>query len=98
MHGLLHTPFFSILFCFSATAVFVKRRVAGVEILAVELIGDESQALAKSLEVDDFSCTKEFDNIAYVGVIRKAEDIVVGLSRLLLCGKVFVKVGKRIAR
>jgi hypothetical protein len=33
------TPTVNILFCVSTTAVFIKRRVAGVEILAIELIG-----------------------------------------------------------
>ena len=41
----------------------------------------------------DLSFAQEFDGIADVGVVAEAKDVVVGDACLLLCGKVFVKVG-----
>lgn len=98
MYGFSPHTDFGFLYFSSAAAVFVKTRVAGVEILAVELIRCESQAFTEALEVDNFSCAQEFYDIAYIGVIGKAENVIVGLSRLLLCGKVFVKVCQGITR
>jgi len=35
--------------------------------------------------VYQLSLTKELDRLSYVGVVGKAQNVVVGLSRLLLC-------------
>lgn len=92
-----HTVFY-ISWYYSAAAVFVKPGIAGVVILAVKLIGYKAQAFTETLEVNDFTGTKELDNIIYVGVIGKTENIIIGLSCLLLCRKVFAKVSYDIAR
>ena len=78
----IRTPTIYISILFSATAVFVKRRVAGIVILAVKLICHETKPFTETLVMDYFACTKEFDNVAYIGVIGKTENIIIGLSRL----------------
>ena len=44
-----------------------------------------SHSFAKALEVDDLALTEEFDGVVNVGVVREAEDVIVGYARLLLC-------------
>ena len=47
---------------------------------------------AEALEVHDFARTQELDDIADVGIVRKAENVVVGHARLLLCCEVLCQV------
>lgn len=75
----------------------VKRRVKGVEVLGIELIRGDAQALAEALVMDDLPRTQEFDRVADVRVVGKAKDIVIGKARFLLRRKVFVEVGDRVA-
>ena len=44
--------FFQILFEFSAAAVFVKRRIAGVEILAVQLVGCKPESFTVTIKIE----------------------------------------------
>ena len=67
------------------SAIFIKTRVAGVEILAVEVVGRDPEAFAETLVVDDLPFPQELDDIADVRIIGKAENVVVGHARLLLC-------------
>ena len=53
---------------------------------------------AETLEVHDLTRTQELDDIADVRIIGKAENIVVGHARLLLCCKVLCQVGDGVAR
>ena len=79
------------------SAVFVKVRIAGVEITAVELILRYAESFAETLVVDDFALSQEADRIAYIRVVGKAEDIVVGGACLLFGSHVLVKIGDDIA-
>ena len=45
----------------------------------------------------DFTLTQEFDWIAYIGVIRKAQDIVIRFAGFLFCCKILEKIRNRIA-
>lgn len=65
-------------------AIFVVARVEGVEVLAVELIGQQSQVLAEALVVYDLARPEEADRVDDVGIITEAQDIVVSGARLLL--------------
>lgn len=53
---------------------------------------------AEALEVHDLTRTQELDDIADVRIIGKAENVVVGHARLLLCCKVLCQVGDGVAR
>lgn len=48
--------------------------------------------------MDDFACAQELDRVAHVGVVGKAQDVVVRHAGLLLGGEVLVQVGERVAR
>ena len=52
---------------------------------------------SKALEVDDLALAEEFYNVVDVGVVREAEDIIIGYARLLLGGEVLYEVAIRIA-
>ena len=82
---------------FPSAAVFVESRVAGVEILRVEVILRDSQSFAKPLEMYDLALSQEADRIADIRVIGKSENVVVGRSCLLLGGHVLREVGDYIA-
>ena len=57
-----------------------------------------SEAIAEALVMHDLTGAEEADDVLNVRVIGKAEDIVVSEARFLLGGKVFVNVGKDVAR
>ena len=63
----------------------VKRGVAGVKILGVEGVLGDAEGVGKSLIMHQFSLAQELDGVADVGVIHKAEDVIVGHASLLLC-------------
>ena len=54
------------------------------------------QALAKALEVYDFSLSEEAERIEQSGVIRKGHKVLVGCSGFLLCCHILVNVGDRV--
>ena len=43
------------------------------------------QTLAEALEVHDLARTQELDDVVDVGIVGKAQDVIVGHARLLLC-------------
>ena len=63
----------------------VKRRVAGVEILAVEMILSNSYSVAETLIVNYLSLAEEFYRVAHVGIVCEAQNVIVSCTRLLLC-------------
>ena len=66
--------------------------VKSVKILLIKLFLSFTKNISESLEVNYLALTKEFYNIAYVGIIGEPQDVVIGNSSLLLCRKVFCKV------
>lgn len=72
---------------------FVKRGVEGVEILGIQLVGDNAEALAEALEVHDLPLPQELDGIPHVRVVGKAQDVVIGHAGLLLRAQILVQVG-----
>ena len=42
--------------------------------------------------MDDLALAEETDNVVYIGVIGHSEDVVIGHSRLLLCGQIFGQI------
>ena len=65
--------------------LFVKGRVASVEIFGVEMVLRYADTLAETLIMDDLALSQELDRIAYVGVVGEAENVVIGRASLLLC-------------
>jgi hypothetical protein len=78
-------------------AILIKTWIAGVEILGIEPVGSQAESFAKTLIVDDFTLSQELNRITYIGVIGKAENVVIGGTCFLFCRKIFVKVGDNIA-
>ena len=71
--------------CISTSFLLVEGGVIAVEVFGIQLILRDSQGFRKALIVDDLAGTKKFDGIAHVGVINKAQNVIVGCSCLLLC-------------
>ena len=63
----------------------VKGWVHGVNILLIQLFPQLLDAFAKPLEVDDLPLPQELDHIVYIGIVRQAENVVIGHPSLLLC-------------
>ena len=86
---------FSLLLLFETAGV--KARVKGVEILAVEPVGQQPQVLAEPLIMHDLARSEKADRVDHVGVVAEPQDIVIRRPRLLFGGKILVKVGDRVA-
>ena len=69
----------------AAGSPLVKRRVAGVKILGVQMILSYSYAVAESLIVNYLALAEEFYRVAHVGIVCQTENVIVGRSRFLLC-------------
>lgn len=78
-------------------AVFVKGRVAGIEVAAVELILRYAESFAETLVVNYLALSQESDRIANVGIVGKPKDIVVGGTGFLFGSHILVKVGDDIS-
>ena len=64
---------------------FVERRVERVEVAAVQSVLQYAQTFAESLVMNKLSFAQEFDRVAHVGIVREAENVIVGQTRFLLC-------------
>ena len=65
--------------------LFIKRRVIGVVILAVQAIARFIQRFSKALVMHKLALAQEADDVLDVGIVGKAQDVVIGRARLLLC-------------
>ena len=66
--------------------LFIERRVEGVEVPAVELVGHQPQILSEALVVHDLARPQKAYRIDDVGVVAEPQYIVVGSARFLLGG------------
>ncbi len=80
---------------FAGTAL-IKRRIACVEIAGVQLVLCQTHGFAEALEMNDLPLTQIADGILDIGVIGKAQDVVIGGSCLLFGGHILSKIGKGI--
>lgn len=64
--------------------LLVKARVESIEILCVELVGDEAQGFAEPLKVNYLALSEKLDDVAYIGVVDEAENVVIGQAGFLL--------------
>ena len=87
--GRLENQAVLVLFCCSAVfhlpTALVIGRVAGVEILAIEVILGNAKRIAKPLIMHQFSLSEILDGIAHVGIVGQAQNVVIGDTCLLLC-------------
>ena len=67
------------------SALFVKGRVTGVKIFAVEAILRNAKGIAKALKVHDLAHTKKAKDVGHVGIVGQANEVVIGHARLLFC-------------
>ena len=65
--------------------LFVERGVHIINVFLVYLVLCKTQAFAKSLEMDDFPRTQEFDDVVNIRVVRQPKNVVVGNACFLLC-------------
>lgn len=70
----------------------VKRRVCGIEILGIQMVLDNAQSLAETLEVYYFTFTQVADGVADFRVFYQAENVFIGTSSFLFCCHVFCQV------
>ena len=77
--------------------LFVKLGVEGVEVFAVELVGEDAKVLAEALIVYNLALTQEADSVLDVGVITEAQDVVVCRPSFLFRRQILVEVGYGVA-
>ena len=70
----------------------VECRVEGVEIAAVQVILRDAECVSEALIVHDFAFPQVPQGIQNVRIVAKADQIVIGHTRFLLCGKVLAQV------
>lgn len=61
-------------------------RVECVEVLAVQIILDDSETFSEALEVYDLPLAQEFDRFTNIRIIDKTQDIIVGRAGFLFWG------------
>ena len=71
----------------------VKARVEGIEILAVELVGQQSQVFAEALIVYDLARSQEANRVDDVGIVAEAQDVVICRPRFLFRPEILVEIG-----
>ena len=86
-----------MLFLLFTVALLIKARIEGVEVLLIQPIGRQTQALAEALVMHDLAFAQEFDRIAHIGIVNQTQDIVIGRSGLLLSRQIFVQIGDDVA-
>ena len=62
----------------------IEGRIHGVHILLVQLLPEELDRLAESLEVNHLPLPEELDHVIHIRVVRQPENVVVGNPGLLL--------------
>ena len=65
--------------------LLVKSRVGEVDVFRVHFFLAKPQTLAKPLEVHDLPLPKEADDVVYVRVVGKAQNVVIGEAGFLFC-------------
>jgi len=65
-------------------ARLIKRRIEGIEIPLIQLVGQQAQAFSEPLIVHDLACPEKADRVPDVVVVAEAEDVVVSRPCFLL--------------
>ena len=64
---------------------FVEFQVERIEVLGIQLIRRDPKPFAEPLVMHNFPLPQELNGVAHVGVVCKAQNIVVRSACLLLC-------------
>ena len=72
-------------FLFTGVFVYAVFGVKGVIVFLIELLLSAPEGFAKALKMHDLALAEESDDVIDVGIVREAEDVIVGDARLLLC-------------
>ena len=83
MKGLCSSP--SLFWVISAGNLFIKFRIESIKVPAVQFFLYNTQTFAKTLIVYDFPLPEKTDRLTHFRIFYKAENIVVGSTRLLFC-------------
>ena len=62
----------------------IKCRIHIVYILLIQLLPQQLNRLSKTLEMNNFTFTKELNHIVYIRIVAQAQNVVVGCSGFLL--------------
>ena len=62
----------------------IERRVVSIKILTIKLFLCKTNGIAKSLIMHYLTLTKKFYGIAHVGIVNKAQNVIISCARLLL--------------
>ncbi len=76
--------------------LLIEARVYCVKVLRVEAVLCDAESIAEALIVHYLTLAEVFEGLFYIGVIDKANEVVVSDARLLLCGEILVEVGDHI--
>lgn len=68
-----------------AFLLHIKGRIHAVNILLIQPFAKLLQTFAESLEVDDLPFPQELDNVVYIWVIRKPQDVIISHPGFLFC-------------
>ena len=63
----------------------IDRRVEGIVILCVQVLLHNTQRIAETLEMHNFTRTQELERLAHIRVVDQAQQIVVGCAGFLFC-------------
>ena len=70
---------------FASVFVYAVFGVISVIVFLIELLLGAPEGFAEALKMHDLALTEEADDVIDVGIVREAEDIIIGDARLLLC-------------
>lgn len=76
---------------------FVKSRVKGVEVAAVQMLLNRAESFAETLEMNNFTFPKEADGVADFRVFDDTEDVVVGGAGFLFRRQILEQIRNRIS-
>ncbi len=79
------------------TGWFIKGGIESIEVTGIQFILNQTQPFAKALVMDDFTFAQEFNGIPDVGIVGKAENVIISSPCFLFCSQIFVEIGDRIA-
>lgn len=81
----------------SASAAVWKCRVEAVIIFGVEVIAHHAERLAETLEVDNLALPQKPNGSNDIGIIHKAQNVVIGRASLLLGSHILGQIRNGIA-
>ena len=66
-------------------ASHIYRRIHEIYILFIQLVAQQLNCFAKTLEMNNFALSQELDDIIHIRVIGQTQNVIVSGSRFLLC-------------